>query len=354
MNLSVWTAHAAECYGLELTEPARKLRETGEPVVRIATVQGDFVLKAVKASGREGFLHLNEEELECQGNWAAVMAREGLPIMERLRSREGRYSATLNDGQHRWLTTVERFAPGAEFVCHDVQDIGRIGELAGRLHAASLRSGIRFGHGTSWSLFGSRVTEELGDYDENADSFEEAESALAQGDCPERLRVRVRTLYETLRAETEAVWPSLPQAAVQGDLCPYNLTRGADGEIAGVFDLNIAGDEVLVGELAALMAYYAAYRPDGVSADGAMIAFYRAYAAVRPLIREERQVLESLLRFVAPFRFDRVARGSSGIQASGTEEAVRFAEETIVLLERNYDFLFKETTAVQERLLFEK
>ncbi|WP_179218671.1 phosphotransferase enzyme family protein [Saccharibacillus sp. O23] len=354
MNLSVWTAHAAECYGLEPTEPARQLRGTGDPVVRVAAVQGDFVLKGVEASGREGFLHLNEEELERQGNWAAAMAREGLPVMERIRGRDGRYFAFLRDGRRRWLTTAERFAPGTEFVCRDARDIARIGELAGRLHTASLRSGIRFGHGTSWSLFGSRATQELGDYDENADSFDAAERALAQGGCPEALRVLVRTSYETLRAEAEEAWPTLPQAAVQGDLCPYNLTRGANGEIAGVFDLNIAGDEVLVGELAALMAYYAAYRPDGIVADGAMIAFYRAYSAVRPLNPEERQVLETLLRIVAPFRFDRVARGRSGIQANGTEAAVRFAEETIELLERNYGFLFEEPTAAQERPLFER
>ncbi len=338
MEISIWETHAAECYGLESAEPARKLREKGEPVVRIAAVQGQFVLKGVQASGRDGFRHLNEEELERQGNWAAAMAREGLPVMERLRSREGRYSAALNDGQHRWLTTIERFAPGSEFVCRDAQDIGRIGELAGRLHTASLRNGLRFGHGTSWSLFGSRATEELGDYDENADSFEEAENALAQSGCPDALRIRVRNLYRSLRAEVEAVWPSLPRAAVQGDLCPYNLTRSADGEIAGLFDLNIAGDEVLVGELAALMAYYAAYRPDGVSADDAMAAFYRAYSAVRPLRSEERQVLEPLLRFVAPFRFDRVAQGRRRIQEDGTQAAVRFAEETIAMLEREYDF----------------
>lgn len=338
MELSVWAAHAAECYGLESAEPVRKLREKGEPVVGIAAVQGEFVLKGMQASGRIGFLHLNEQELERQGIWAAAMAREGLPVMERLRSREGRYSAILNDGQHRWLTTAERFAPGSEFVCRDAQDIGRIGELAGRLHAASLRNGLRFGHGTSWSLFGSRATEELGDYDENADSFEEAENALTQSGCPDALRVRVRTLYKSLRAELETLWPSLPHAAVQGDLCPYNLTRGENGEIAGLFDLNIAGDEVLVGELAALMAYYAAYRPDGVSADDAMAAFYRAYSAVRPLRPEERQALEPLLRIAAPFRFDRVAGGRRAIQEGGTQAAVRFAQETIAMLEREYDF----------------
>ncbi|GEM_PF-1319000 len=349
MEISVWAAHAAESYGLEPAGPARKLRETGEPVIRIAAVPGDFVLKGVQASGRAGFLHLNEQELERQGGWAAAMAREGLPVMERIRSREGRYWARLSDGRQDWLTTVERFAPGTEFVCRSARDIGRIGELAGRLHAASLRSGIRFGHGTSWSLFGSRATEELGDYDENAESFEAAANALAQGGCPEKLQSRVRTLYKSLRAETEAVWHSLPLAAVQGDLCPYNLTRDEDGRIAGLFDLNIAGDEVLVGELAALMAYYAAYRPDGISPDEAMEAFYRAYSAVRPLEAEERQVLGPLLRIVAPFRFDRVARASRRIRENGAEAAVHFAQETVALLEREYDFQPAPPTDSSER-----
>lgn len=254
----------------------------------------------------------------------------------RIRNIKGDYSSILDDGQDRWLVVIEQMATGDEFVLRDSQDIRRIGTFLGKLHVESLHKAIRFGHGTTWSLFGGNVTEESGDYDENESCFRSALEYFEQGGCSEIELRKIRELYTERRSRVCSVWATLPQASIQGDLCPYNMTRGTDDEIGGVFDLNIAGDEVLIGELSALLAYYARYAPTGVSPTEAMRIFFQAYLEQRSLQSDEYKVMKTLLQFLIPFRFDRVAELKRKIETEGTPAAHRLAQETITLLEQNY------------------
>ncbi len=336
-----WLAHAAEAYGLEIVEPAEMLRTGSDSIVKIKSTQGVFVLKGIPEECKYGFRHLNAKKMEIQGKWSEAMAEEGLPVVRRLRSCSGQYSAVLDNGQRRWLTTLEQYAAGDEFTCRDLNDVHLIGMLLGQLHRVSLETEIFFGHGTSWSLFGGNATEELGDYDENEKSFTAMIGALKRAECPAELLERIKKLYHARRAEVQNIWMELPAAAVQGDLCPYNMTRGKRGEIAGLFDLNLAGDEVLVGELCALLAYYASYPPPDSPSDKVMHELFQAYVSERPLKKEELSVVEPLMRLLPPFRFDRVARLNREIEVGGKTAVIRAAEETIALLEQSYSSILQ-------------
>ncbi|MDO3411083.1 hypothetical protein QWJ34_15060 [Saccharibacillus sp. CPCC 101409] len=219
-----WAEHAALQHEIGEVAEHEALRENGEPIVKITAADGNvYVLKGVPAEGREGFRHLTGDGLERQGQWCGAMADAGLPLMRRRRSRAGRYFAVLEEGGSRWLTTLEDFAPGGEFVCREIGDIRRIGRLLGRMHAESERAGILFGHGTSWSLFGGNASEELGPYDENEKGFDEIAGLLRFAGCDGGLLERIGQLYTSKRTALRELWKSLPQAAVQGDFCPYNI-----------------------------------------------------------------------------------------------------------------------------------
>ncbi|MDO3411084.1 hypothetical protein QWJ34_15065 [Saccharibacillus sp. CPCC 101409] len=133
------------------------------------------------------------------------------------------------------------------------------------------------------------------------------------------------------------------------------MTVGEDGRIAGVFDVNIAGDEVLVGELCALLVYYALmYPPAGMDADAIMEGLLSAYTAVRPLSEDERGAIAPLLQILPPFRFERVrelrrliaagvedpngaeSQAERKARTNGREEVDVFARDTILRLERIY------------------
>jgi len=146
----------------------------------------------------------------------------------------------------------------------------------------------------------------------------------------------MKELYLEKREEAQRVWHTLPCGAIQGDFCHYNMVVDASCKISGIFDFNIAGDEVFVNELCALGIYFAYHVNHDESPTYIYETLISAYVAERPLVSNEIDIMNTLFNIIRPFRFDRVDNMIELIEAGKRVEAEGALKETIALLECDY------------------
>jgi len=85
--------------------------------------------------------------------------------------------------------------------------------------------------------------------DEKQDNCNQLCDALAEGG-EMRLAERLRQLNDEIRERLKAYHPRLPKCVFQGDENGSNLCLDSSGEIAGIFDFNMAGTDVCINYLA--------------------------------------------------------------------------------------------------------
>lgn len=221
------------------------------------------------------------------------------------------------------IYTLERKLIGEEI--EEVSDT-HLTELAtalGTMHRFSLENQLRLHRGTTWSLFGGNASDELGDYDENEVSFWECRDAFSE----HPLFPKVEAAYHHIRQDLQKVWSELPIAATQGDFCYYNMVFEND-KLNGLFDFNLAGDEVLINECLAVAVYHSWHAPyQGTrSPEERFTLFCDAYRRIRPWTEKESSVVPQLTALIRAFRYDRI---EAGIQEN---EPDKFLLETLNLL----------------------
>lgn len=219
--------------------------------------------------------------------------------------------------------TLERKLIGEEI--EEVTD-AHLTEIASKLatmHRFSLENQLRLHRGTTWSLFGGNASDDLGDYDENEQSFWECRAAFSK----DPLFPEVEAAYHHIRQDLQKVWSDLPIAATQGDFCYYNMVF-ENNKLTGLFDFNLAGDEVLINECLAVAVYHSWHAPyqGTLSSDERFILFCDAYRRVLPWTEKESSVVPQLTALIRAFRYDRIEAGIQG------NEPDKFLKETLNLL----------------------
>ncbi|MFC4356279.1 phosphotransferase enzyme family protein [Chryseomicrobium palamuruense] len=219
--------------------------------------------------------------------------------------------------------TLERKLIGEEI--EEVSDthLTEIATALGTMHRFSLKNQLQLNRGTTWSLFGGNASEELGDYDENEVSFWECRDAFSE----HPLFREVEAAYHHIRQDLQNIWSELPLAATQGDFCYYNMVFEND-KLTGLFDFNLAGDEVLINECLAVAVYHSWHAPyQGIlSPEERFTLFCDAYQRIRPWTEKESSVVPQLKALIRAFRYDRI---EAGIKANQPDV---FLKETLQLL----------------------
>ena len=138
-----------------------------------------------------------------------------------------------------------------EYIGEEIKEINsdiayKIGELFGRIHNISERDNCHICNKTIFDVMG---------YNE-VSGYEKFIELTKTGRLDKKLVTAIQEKYQNHIAELEKIWHQLPRYATQGDISINNLSW-VEGELA-IFDYNIAGDEVLIGDmiLEALLTSY--------------------------------------------------------------------------------------------------
>lgn len=95
-----------------------------------------------------------------------------------------------------------------------------------------------------------------------------------------------------------SAYPALPVGPVHGDLFRDNVMF-ENGHLTGVFDFYFAGCDALLFDICVCLNDWCIDLPSGQHDSSRAAAFMAAYAAVRPLTAQERQLLPALTRAAA-------------------------------------------------------
>ncbi|WP_432361828.1 phosphotransferase enzyme family protein [Sporosarcina sp. UB5] len=301
-----------------------------EPVSRHDILRDkDRLVAEVEVDGDTFFLKGEKQPvtfIESIIDFTIIMSAAGLPFIVPEKTIEGhRYV------EHEGLLFIlERKGNGEEVKRLRLSHIREIGKLLGKQHAISSTTDFRFGVGTSWGMFGGNKTDAFGDYDENELSYLDLIRCIDKDETFEVELTTVKELYQSRRSRLQEVWNSLPAGPVQGDLCPYNLLFQQDN-ISGVFDYNIAGDEVLLNECignAVFLAWHYDFEGNETSEER-YDAYIDAYTSERPLSNREMEMVPHLFAIIRAFRYDRIEEGIEKIKQG---DGKAFLDETITFL----------------------
>lgn len=179
-------------------------------------------------------LCISTETLERQSEFSEILRNNGMLVPKKY-SREGKYCMPMFlDGLHVDVTVEEYL--GEPLKKFSPELFGVYGELLGQMHQISLDHKIHIG----FSIVFNEVSENQTDYKK---LFSGTRIELLQNETLEE----VISLHNAKKEKIRQIWPTLPKAAVQGDIYSCNNVALLPGGI-GFYDFNIAADEVLLGD----------------------------------------------------------------------------------------------------------
>lgn len=256
-------------------------------------------------------------------HFANTLSRKGMNVSQYVKSKSGYYVVEIEDKVY----SLEREVKGEIIETITDTELVEIGSLLGVQHYISQQLSTPFNTATSWSLFGGNQTDNLGDYDENELSFLDFKTHFKAYS----IFSKIEFLYNEYRQSLKQVWSSLPQGAVQGDFCYYNMLKQPNGKLA-IYDFNLAGNEVYLNECIAVGVYHAWHVPykGNLNAIERFKLFFESYITERPLNSLEQTYAAKTKSIIRAFRFDRV---EDGILLENKEELDLFLQETLHILE---------------------
>jgi len=176
-------------------------------------------------------------------------------------------------------------------------------------------------------MFGGNKSDRLGEYDENELSFHDFKAVFGTSGVYQE----IERLYKEKRNVLASKWELLPKGATQGDFCHYNMLFSVKGEVQGIFDFNLAGDEVFVNECVAVGVYLSWHTEfkGNYTAEERFKAYLKAYQKIRPLNSVEQTCVTPLIQIIRAFRFDRVEAGALKKESNFLKETMKLLVEKI-------------------------
>ncbi len=206
-------------------------------------------------------------------------------------------------------------------------ELKEIGRSLGVLHHLSMKMPNLFNNATSWSLFDENKSEQIVEYDEYELSFLKFKNHFNS----HPLLNKIESLYREYRFNLQQVWMRLPQGAVQGDFCYYNMLLQPDNILA-IYNFNLAGNEVYLNECIAVAVYHACHAPyrGKLKEQDRFELFMNSYKKERPLENLEEIYYPQLKSILQAFRYDRI---ELGIALNNYLMQDLFVKETLKILQ---------------------
>lgn len=304
---------SAICKKYDIDPVEVELLRSSEKVLVKVTSDAHYLLKGERAE-------FSYWEASC--HYAHLLYKNNMNVARYLKNRDSCYVTE----QESFVFTLEQELRGQELT--DMTDalLYKLGRFLGEQHNISMQLKSPFTTATSWSLFGGNATENIGDYDENELSFLEFQGSYQS----HPLFATIESRYLEYRKVLQKAWAQLPQGAVQGDFCYYNMLQEENGSLA-IFDFNLAGNEVYMNEAVAVAVYHAWHAPyeGNLTEQERYLVFLTSYNDERPFIESELVLLPLLKSVVRAFRFDRV---EAGVSLEDEQKRNEFMQETLDIL----------------------
>lgn len=244
-------------------------------VLRAETAQGRFVVKLLARQA------VSQAQEERQAAFSEFLRAQDLPVPQKFRAGDN-FCSVLRLGRDVYLATVEEDF-GEDLRRPTPETAYALGRFLGRMHSASFAADFQLTDGHTWrALMTGRTTA----------------AQIWQGTPPLPELVALCQHHDVVCAAMRRLWPQLPRAAVHGDLSlTSNLMQRERG--IGVIDFNLAGREMLLGDL--LITWYsrrwqlplcAALSPQQWTQLAQ--AYSAGYSSERVLTQQERAVLPQL------------------------------------------------------------
>ena len=304
---------SAICKNYNLQPERIEILRSGERLLAKVTAESTYLLKGERAD-------VLYWEACCQ--YAKRLVENGMNVARYVKTRIGSH-VHAEDGL---VFTLEKELPGHELTNMTDEVLSEIGRLLGKQHMISFNIQSPFTTGTSWSMFGGNATENLGDYDENELSFLEFKNYYQS----HPLYATIESLYLDYRKVLQRAWAQLPSGAVQGDFCYYNMVREESGKL-GIYDFNLAGNEVYLNESVAGAVYHAWHAPyiGDLTEEERFQLLLESYTFERPFTEKEQVLVLILKSVIRAFRYDRVEAGGA---LNDEQKRNEFVQETLDIL----------------------
>ena len=220
------------------------------------------------------------EIIENQSAFSDLLMEHGVDTPKRL-MKDGHYCITYTKENLTMNVYMEEWV--GEKILHFTLDLyEKTGSVIGKIHRISQKTNFQIG----FSLLYNEITK--GDT-----SFERLWTNRDHSLIPENEYAVMLQIYNRRLATIKRVWPVLPRAAVQGDIYSCNNIAIRNSGLA-VYDFNLAGDEVLVGDI--LQCWFRTVFDEKIEEDLSKISrkemwsvFMKAYQMERPLLNIEKK-----------------------------------------------------------------
>lgn len=277
--------------------------------------------------------------IEEQSIFSESIRESGIITPKRFKC-NGAYCIELLVEELNYSVTLEEYI-GEELNFINDKVVEEIATLMAKMHLISEKKDLHIQRNTIWDLFNettdiSRGYKDFCEYRKTDIDFTRYDIGLYE---------KIITLYEERLSRLKNIWPKLPKYATQGDYSINNLVYGND-KIEGIFDYNIAGDEVLVSDMI-IEGLLVSYEMDidnlltHDDKDRMFKIFVRKYMECRELNQDELNIMNDIYAVVFPFWWTRIIYDEENslkkhLSDSNVEKVNEFLDDTYKLLKQNY------------------
>ncbi|CAM3064325.1 hypothetical protein FITA111629_01425 [Filibacter tadaridae] len=272
--------------------------------------------------------------IESQSVFSEYLRDKGILTPKRYVS-EGKYSLNYKLNNLDVDITVEDYL-GEEIKAIDFNLAYMLGQLLGKIHRISENGNCLIGNSTIFDFLGYNEVSGYNAFLELGE-VEKIDPVMHQ---------EIKDLYLEKLEKVKSSWSKLPRFATQGDVSINNLSY--IGGTIGIFDYNIAGDEVLVGDMV-LEGLLTANEMDlsGGLTDNDRTElfkhFFKGYITERPLSDDEKTVLSDIYSISSALWFTKIKYNENSLEMLvERKEADKVGE----LLQEIYDTLHNDNFEV--------
>lgn len=307
-------------YGIDKTDEIKIIRDKPgiNIIIKCICPDKNYIMKIY----RDGWS--TAEKLNNEGMLNNYFVDNGMPFARILKI-NGQYCSNIIIDGINYNVSLEECINGIypEKISSRMSE--QMAELLAKEHMLSERSNLHFGYPSCWSvIYGNTVTNDK--IPENLEFFLKFIEKSKEYKYDSDLINNIEKLYYEKKNLLSKVWDELPCGPVQGDWGEYNMVVDNDDKILGIFDFNIAGDEVYVNEFASIVSW---------NVDDEHM-FIEKYTSIRPFNELEKEVYPIIMQIVKPFKFYKVNNIIKLMEEDNRIEAMELIEETLMLLNKEY------------------